>query len=92
VTVLVQDFAVAVRQKTRRRRVAGSLLRAAREAAKLSQEDLAQELQVRIPTISDRENSDTVSWETWLALCQVLKISDPDEWKPGERVGYKPKP
>lgn len=79
----------------KRKRVAGYTLRAARESAGFSQQDLAAELQVRIPTISERENSGDpehptdeerkklhtvgVPWETWLAWAFVCKV-DPDKF------------
>ena len=93
----VAPVEVLTRSKNRTR-VAGHRLRSAREAAGLSQQDLAALLQVRIPTISERENSGDpehptdeergrmhtvgVPWETWLAWCFVCKLA-PD-WQPSK--------
>ena len=67
-----------------RKRVPGATLAAARAARGLAQEDVARLLDVRGPTISERETSDDVSWETWIALAHVLSL--PDDWKPGDPV------
>jgi DNA-binding XRE family transcriptional regulator len=67
--------------KSKRRRVSGDHLKAARLAAGLSQEDLAKQLDVRIATISERENAaDGVNWETWLGWAMVCRL--PAEWTP----------
>lgn len=77
---------VAVRS-TMRRKVNGSHLRDARQARALTQEDLAKLLDVRLATVSDRENSPKVSWETWLATAMALEL--PVDWKPGDAVPPK---
>ena len=42
---------------------------------------LARMLDVRVPTVSDRETSSVgVPWETWLAVAFVLDL--PAEWEP----------
>lgn len=64
-----------------RRRVAAAQLRAARMHRGLTQDQLARMLDVRVPTVSDRETSSVgVPWETWLAVAFVLDL--PAEWEP----------
>lgn len=83
---------------SKRRRVSGAHLRAAREARGLSQEDLAARLDVRGPTVSERENSDRsptrkgpgVSWEVWLAWASALGL--PSTWRPGDPVPPEEEP
>ncbi len=82
-----------------RRRVRASRLKAARAARGLTQEQMARELDVRVGTISDRENSgdavetgEGVPWETWLAWAMALGLSV--DWKPGAPVpadGWAPR-
>jgi transcriptional regulator with XRE-family HTH domain len=73
--------------KTKRKRIAGSQLSAARNASGLSQEELAALLDVRVATISVRENAADVSLETWIAWSSVLGL--PLDWKPGDAVPKK---
>ncbi len=80
-----------------RRRVKGSLLRAARDHVGLTQEQLAIRLDVRAATISDRETSGDdlakgggVSWETWLAWAMALAL--PADWQPPETPPAPPSP
>lgn len=69
--------------KSKRRRIPGAALKAAREKAGLSQADLAVILELRLPTISERENAPNgVSWETWVSwawACGIdpLKVGAP---------------
>lgn len=64
-----------------RRRVDAATLRAARLHRAMTQDELARLLDVRVPTISERENSDAgVSWEIWVAWAAVLGL--PVDWKP----------
>lgn len=64
-----------------RRRVTGEHLRAARQHRGLTQEQLARLLDVRMATVSLRENADEgVPWEVWLATAMALGLEA--EWKP----------
>jgi DNA-binding XRE family transcriptional regulator len=63
-----------------RRRVDGAHLSAARLSRGLTQEQLARLLDVRVATISERENSSGVAWETWLAWAFCLGL--PGDWTP----------
>lgn len=70
--------------KSKRRRVSGGLLRAARVSAGLSQEDLAKKLDVRVPTISERENAARgVTWETWVSWAWACEVGV--DWQEPER-------
>jgi hypothetical protein len=61
------------------------MLRTARQHRGLTQEQLAQLLDVRMATISERENSDVgVSWEIWVAWASVLGL--PSDWQPSQPV------
>lgn len=83
---MVDVFSVdSLGQPTARKRVPATHLRAAREARKMSQEDLAKILDVRVPTISERENSEKgVAWEIWVAWSCALQLGV--EWKPGDPI------
>lgn len=74
-----------------RRRVDGAVLAAARRSRGVTQEQLARVLDVRLATISDRENSGVVvvegnsvtggvPWEVWLAWAMALGL--PSDWQP----------
>lgn len=76
-----------------RRRVDGALLAAARKSCGVTQEQLARVLDVRLATISERENSGPVviagnsvtggvPWEVWLAWAMALGV--PSDWRPVE--------
>lgn len=61
--------------------MAGSHLRAARQHRGLTQEQLARLLDVRMATVSLRENADEgVPWEVWLAWAMALGL--PSDWQP----------
>ena len=72
-------------QRTSGRRISAARCRAARVQAHLTQEDLAALLQVRAPTVSNRERGAVVPWEVWLALAQVLGL--PTDWEPPKGDG-----
>lgn len=64
-----------------RRRVSGAFLKAARASTGLTQDQLARILDVRVPTISERETGkDGVPWETWMATSMALGL--PLDWAP----------
>lgn len=64
-----------------RRRVTCSHLRAARQHRGLTQEQLARLLDVRVATVSLRENADEgVPWEVWLATAMALGLAA--DWMP----------
>lgn len=64
-----------------RRRVDAATLRAARLHRGMTQDELARLLDVRVPTISERENADAgVSWEIWVAWASVLGLQL--DWRP----------
>lgn len=76
----MQNLDVSVESvKTKRTRVPGSRLKEAREAAKLSQEEMSKLLDVRLATISERENANDVSLETWIAWASVIGVEWRDE-------------
>jgi len=78
---MTTSVAQVARMSPSRKRVPASQLRAARLARGLTQDQLARMLDVRVPTISERENADLgVQWEIWLAWAACLGL-DP-EWKP----------
>jgi hypothetical protein len=63
------------RSGPQRRRVSGLHLRAAREAKGYSREFMAQLLDTRLATISERENARDVSWDTWLGWAMALGLT-----------------
>jgi DNA-binding XRE family transcriptional regulator len=68
-----------------RRRVPASQLRAARLHRGLTQDQLARLLDVRVATISERENAgdgvaEGVVWEIWIAWAAVCGLSS--DWTP----------
>lgn len=67
---------------TKRQRVPGAALKAARINKGLSQDALSKILDVRLATISERENAADVSLETWIAWAAALGM----KWKPAPTV------
>lgn len=65
--------------KTKKKNVPGSRLRAAREHAGLSQQDLARLLDVRPATVSDRERAPFVKWGAWVLTARECGV-DPETW------------
>lgn len=67
-----------------RKRVPASHLKAARLHRGMTQDQLARVLDVRVATISQRENSDEgVAWEIWLAWACSLGLEP--AWDPEKK-------
>lgn len=80
-----------------RRRVDGATLALARKSKGVTQEQLARVLDVRLATISERENSGVavgavggVQWEIWLAWAMALGL--PADWRPTSPATAPPPP
>jgi transcriptional regulator with XRE-family HTH domain len=69
------------KRRQNRQVIAAAWVRAARDHAGLTQEDLARRLDVTSGTVSKRETGDMkVYVETWLAILNACGL--PREWKP----------
>jgi DNA-binding XRE family transcriptional regulator len=69
------------KRRTTRRVIDPAWVRAARQEAQITQQDLAQRLDVSVPTVSARERGEyKVYVETWLAILAACGLKA--DWTP----------